>query len=1203
MRSRLLSIELQGYKTFANKFRFDFPGEITCVVGPNGSGKSNIADSIRWVLGEQSFNLLRARKTEDMIFSGSSHRPRAGMAAVTIVFNNEDGWFPLDFSEVSITRRAYRDGQNEYLLNNQKVRLKEISELLAQSGVTPRTYTIIGQGLVDAALSLRPDERRLFFEEAAGISLHRKRREEAINRLDQTHRNLDRVLDILSELKPRLNSLEKQAGRAIEQERIKADLRLLMKDWYGFHWHRAQDELQRSREILRSQEERLGKLKLQKEAGDRDSQALRSELQKMRRETGSWHAQSSDIHRQLESVNRNIAVIEERIRSLQEQTEFLDTDLARLEEEAAASQVRLEKENEDRVVGNNEREEVRQLLKKSELKYRQLVEEKNTLLKEKEAAEKEYNRIETERIRLEVQIQEMLAQHETLEKQKSHLLEEQNKNKEMLVARRKAMDVVDNDFNALTEEFNTLEEEIKAVSDQIASKKADLEKIDEKRYSLEKEKSKLSTQKEIYESSIRSNDYLGEDAQKNLRSLKKEFGNQAISLVMNSFSVLQGYEKAIAAGLEEYLDGFILSQEADLVKALAHIQNNKIGRVVLFPHTTQRYMEPQQSAISSDVKYKIALQCVQFNPSAITPIIEMLMKDIMIVEDRPAALALIDRISKYQTIVTRSGEVFRGNRAVISGETRREGIFVAQHKIKELEDVLGRLEADLRVQKEIGQQLSGEIEKFSKQKNQLDQSIGLLREKRAHAANEKNSVMLQLAQAEKQDQYILSQFANIARQTEEYKEKIRLGKERLSGLIASSKEAYQVLQKRMRTHMALSEEELQQEVNHWRTKLAVMEQAVLDFDRRIAAEEKRLQGILSQKESIKERITTVHHETLDLGLRRERADGHVVEHKSGLKELNALIEPAEKHAVQLEGKIRKVDEEQSILQQKLTVAERYVTQAQLDLSRRNDELEKLREKIEDDFGLVHFEYKTEITGPTPLPLDGLVNDLPLVTEISSDVEETIKRQKAQLRRIGPINPDARAEYEAVKERYEHLSSQLADLEQADKDLKEIIRELDVLMKTEFQATFKLVANEFRQMFTRLFGGGSARLILLDEENPTEAGIEIEATLPGRRKQGLAVLSGGERSLTAVALIFSLLKVSPTPFCVLDEVDAALDEANVGRFGDLLRELSGETQFVVITHNRNTVQLADVIYGVTMARDSSSQVISLKMDEVSENLVS
>src|SRR5512139_1066389 len=279
---RLKSLELQGYKTFASKTTFEFAEGITAIVGPNGSGKSNIADALRWVLGEQSFGLLRAKKTEDMIFAGSEHRPRAGMASATIVFDNSDSWLPIDFNEIGITRRAYRDGDNEYLLNGQRVRLKDVSELLAQSGLAERTYTVIGQGLVDAALSLKAEERRRLFEEAAGIALHRSRREDALHRLEITRRNLERVQDILAELQPRLRSLERQARRAQEYEQIRADLRILLREWYGYHWHQAQKELHEDRDLARKQEVALEKARKAYQELDQKISLERSQLQSLR---------------------------------------------------------------------------------------------------------------------------------------------------------------------------------------------------------------------------------------------------------------------------------------------------------------------------------------------------------------------------------------------------------------------------------------------------------------------------------------------------------------------------------------------------------------------------------------------------------------------------------------------------------------------------------------------------------------------------------------------------------------------------------------------------------------------------------------------------------------------------------------------------------------------------------------------------------
>jgi chromosome segregation protein len=314
-----------------------------------------------------------------------------------------------------------------------------------------------------------------------------------------------------------------------------------------------------------------------------------------------------------------------------------------------------------------------------------------------------------------------------------------------------------------------------------------------------------------------------------------------------------------------------------------------------------------------------------------------------------------------------------------------------------------------------------------------------------------------------------------------------------------------------------------------------------------------------------------------------------------------VIDPAEVLLDEQEQETARVQDNLIAAQQAESVAERHVSQAQIELNRHREALDSLKRKVEEDFGLVAFEY-TEVPGQAPLPLEGMVEQLPRLIELPVELEDSINRQRAQLRRMGLINPEVQSEYRSVKERFEFLTTQVGDLRRADTDLRQVIAELDELMKREFRRTFDAVAQEFKSLFTRLFGGGSARLILTDAESTVDMGIDIEARLPGRRDQGLSLLSGGERSLTAVALIFSLLKVSPTPFCVMDEVDAMLDESNVGRFRELLLELAQNTQFILITHNRNTVQAADVIYGVTMGRDSASQVISLRLDELSEEMV-
>ena len=338
---RLKSLELHGYKTFASRTTFEFAEGITAIVGPNGSGKSNIADALRWVLGEQSYGLLRAKKTEDMIFAGSEGRTRAGMASASILFDNTDDWLPLDFSEVSMGRRAYRDGRNDYVLNSQHVRLKDIKELLAQSGLSERTYTILGQGLVDASLALKADERRKLFEEAAGVGLYRTRREETLRRLETTQRNLERVLDIMAELEPRIRRLRRQSKRAQEYTRLQEDLHALLREWYGYHWHKAQKDLAESREIQRQQEARQKEARKGFQSIQEEYSIFRERLQELRGQLSAWHRESAELHSQRESVSRELAVLDERQRSLTTTRQSLELDRDRAEDESMLSKERL----------------------------------------------------------------------------------------------------------------------------------------------------------------------------------------------------------------------------------------------------------------------------------------------------------------------------------------------------------------------------------------------------------------------------------------------------------------------------------------------------------------------------------------------------------------------------------------------------------------------------------------------------------------------------------------------------------------------------------------------------------------------------------------------------------------------------------------------------------------------------------------------
>jgi len=1200
MISRLKTLELHGYKTFASKINFEFPGKITAIVGPNGSGKSNIADAIRWVLGEQSFRLLRGRKTEDMIFAGSEGRSRAGMASSTITFNNEDGWLPIDFSEVSVTRRAYRDGQNEYLLNGQRIRLKDIQELFAQSGLAERTYTLIGQGLVDSALSIRPDERRKFFEEAAGIGLYRSRREDSLNRLDQTRHNLERVSDILSELEPRLRSLERQTRRFLEYKTLQADLQVLLRIWYGFHWNNAQQDLSQSKKVLQERELHLRSAKNNYEKIDNQLTEIRHQLTQKRNQLNELHTQSSQQHLELEKIIRVLAVLDERQRLLHDQEYNQNFDMVRLEEEIKSKESYLENLKDEFQKLSQEVQEAKTNLNDAQKVLNERFSLRGQI--ENELQGKRRLRVETE-----TKIVEAKAKLNELNDRLSNLKISQEKLKQEASDLQVDVTEKENNLKSAQQLFSDSEKAIETLKKKIVDlevKKKEIDKkLQEKRSIANKtqaEKIKLGAQYEALDQAEKTLSGFNQGAKNLMLAHKSGKISGNYKPLGEIFTVPKEFEIAIAAALGEYLDSIVLINESNPAFAIQYLANGDQGRAILLPLQWIKSVEnfklektPGNLGRASDL-----VNC----DKQYSAILISLLGNTFVLDSTENALKIINQLPPQAKVVTISGEVFQGNGVIFAGKETRSAIIARPRQKQELLTMMNETQNQLS-------DLENDISKLDKEYLVITQNLNEIQIEERNLSQElqkkqknTNEYNLAFEKIKQRMQWVDSQVITVEDQIIKSQNIIRMTTETVfekEKLLDQQNKDINVLRDKL---SALPIDEYQSSVGHWKTNVAVVERAMNEAQKRLSENQNNIEQNRQRYKAINRRIEDYKSALLEID--DEKAINKALESdlKAEIERIREFILPAEDELRILEKSFDKLQDDLSVSQQTVATAERYVTQGQLDYSRNKDVVENLRHRIEEDFGLVSFEYSSSISGPNPLPFDGLVEQLPIVTEIESNLEENINRQRAQMRRIGPINPEAEEEYHSVKERFEFLSTQIDDLKKADQDLRQVIAELDDLMQREFRKTFDAVAIEFKDLFTRLFGGGSAKLYLTDEENFNNTGIEIEARLPGRREQGLSLLSGGERSLTAVALIFALLRVSPTPFCVLDEVDAALDEANVGRFCELLNELSQKIQFIVITHNRNTVQAADVIYGITMGRDSSSQMISLRLDEVSDDLV-
>ncbi len=1199
MTTRLKSIELQGYKTFANKTRFEFPARITAIVGPNGSGKSNIADAIRWVLGEQSFTLLRGRKTVDMIFTGSDQKARAGMASASILFNNQDHWLPIDYEEVQITRRAFRDGDNEYLINGQKVRLRDINELLGQSGLAERTYTIIGQGAIDNALSLKPDDRRRFFEEAAGIGLFRSRREEALNRLDATRRNMERINDILSELEPRVHSLERQSRKAADYERIKTGLKTLLREWYGFHWHYAQENLVSALERHRAQEEKTEQMRRELAACEEKMTRLQETVRSERLGLSDLHNRLSEAHHRLEQTTRETAVLDERLSAANQQaagvrsdSDLLSADLELLQTQTGKIAAELTALNQTSAEALAEKETYERELQEKQNELRQLQKDRSEKHRALNTIENSLVRFATRREEFEGQIASLTQGIETQKTAAAEALS--------------ALATAQAEQQAGEANLKEAESSLAEITAQREALRRELQTLEKERAGLQSEKNqaeaglaKAAAQLNVLEDAERSLSGLNQGAQFLAKIAKQGRIKQNLRSLDSRFVIPKEYEVAAAAALGENLDA-ILTDPQDWRQLMDLLRSGNNGRAVLLAE----HYQPQQEgpeASGQPAGLPSLLDRITFNEES-RPLAERLFRHIFLAESRERAITAQPALRIGQSIVTPEGDVFHANGSVISGTETRHQIFA---RTREREEIRGGIRLAEESVNRLSADLQGITQRISAAQDAERQAGGVIAKAGAELDTiRKNNarLTLEIQKKEQSAAFMNQRMQEAARQIQAATESMAQDQTQSAALETERSELQKTIQDLSAAIHQIQLDELQNQVHHWTLEWTVAQKTIREVQTRLADLEGRILKDQQKKEEAEKRIASTQRQIEEIGLQRvtlQTTSSELTEHAAAIE---AEIAPEEVLLAGHEAELSVAQTESQLFRERTSAAEKTLSQTQLDVARQNDNLDTLKAKIEDDFGLVALDYSAQIPGQTPLPLGDMVDRLPRVEQVPDELEEQISRQKSLLYRMGAVNPEAIEEYKTVRERFTFLQTQKNDLEKADRDLRKVVEELDGMMKNAFQETFEKVQIEFRAMFTRLFGGGSAKLVLTEPDDLTRSGIDIEAKLPGHREQELSLLSGGERSLTSVALVFALLRVSPTPFCVLDEVDAALDEANVGRFCELLKELGRDTQFIVVTHNRNTVETADVIYGITMGRNSASQSVSLRLDEVSKDVL-
>lgn len=1198
---RLKRLELQGFKTFASRTELVFDSGITAIVGPNGSGKSNLADAIRWVLGEQSYHLLRARRTEDMIFSGSQQRARQGMAQVTLILDNSSGRLPLDFAEVSITRRAYRSGENEYLLNGHRVRLRDVQDLLVSSGLARRSYMVIGQGLIDQALSLRPEERRLLFEEAAGIVAHQAKRDEALRRLDETQANLMRVQDLLREMEPRLRTLERQAQRAEERRQVATDLEAALRLWYGYQWQQALQQLERAQAAAVAAAAVVARRQEELAAIEAQISRLRERQAALRAQLDDWHRQSSELHRQAEGVQRQLAVVSERQRLLGAQAEELTQEVSSLQRRAeaqaqqlAAAQQALKEARARAEIAAQAAREAQQAAAagEAERRFQQQVYERAQAawVRTGMAVDELHRRIAEAEARAQASAQERadhlayLAQaeaevthlEEAVQEAQAALLECDQRTKairEALAASRAAGEQARQAERTAAAELATAQRRL----DQLQTRWDLLERLREEGAGLQ--------------AGVRAVIQASQDEPRRLSGV--------LGTVGELLRVPPELERAIETALGGRLQDIVVERWQDAEAAIAYLKQTRGGRATFLPLDHLRPPRPLSAPRGAGAR-GVASDLVQADPR-LREVVQLLLGRTVVVEDLPTARRVFAQMGAGVQVVTLEGDLVRPGGSVTGGsEDDRRGGMLARE----------------RERRELPRQIQAAAEAVAEAQRQVTS----WQEAQRRAAAETTA-------HERAWQEIAAQQAALQRELQEYQRALDRARQtmewRRSLAEQARRQAEEAAQQVARLRAELADLEMERAARAEelaQAEVALAASAARESSTR-AAEAQALAAAAEAEQRSQERLVRQAEEALrqieaercgrerrlaELVAERERLGGELAELKAAAEALQAQIDrlagwitPAEAEVNRLASEQAAAESQEALIRQQLRLEEARYQQMQLALQRAQDELSRLRREIDHELGLVMVEPGTGQADQPPLPLPALVESLPMVTSLPEGLEQDIRRLRAHLARLGNVNPNAPAEYAEILERYTFLSEQLADLHKAVAGLQRVITDLNALMERDFQRTFEQVAERFREYFTRLFGGGSARLVLTDPDHLSATGVEIVAHLPGKRAQSLALLSGGERSLTAAALIFALLEVNPPPFCVLDEVDAALDEANVGRFREALRALAERIQFILITHNRGTVEAADTIYGISMGADGVSQVLSINMKAIAE----
>lgn len=1181
----LKRLELQGFKSFADKTVLEFMPGITAVIGPNGSGKSNISDSIRWVLGEQSMKSLRGNKSEDIIFAGTQNRKSLGFAEASIVIDNSDGKLPIEFAEVVVTRRIFRNGDSGYFINKTPCRLKDVLELFMDTGIGKDGYSIIGQGKIDEILSNKSEDRRNIFEEAAGIVKYRARKTESEKKLEQTKLNLLRINDILSEIEANIEPLKKQSDKAKKFLELRDELKSIEIGLFLYNIDNYKEQLKKLAEdidiILSEQKEEESRLSVIQNLKEN----LKLELEEVITKIEETQNLGFESEKKIEQINSEINVAETKITNNIQNRETYLKEI----EELNKRNIEIKEEKDNRISKKDN------LLANREKFAKELEEKEKTLNEISSKFSDEEKKIEEKKKQVE---QNTEVKYENREKINTIEINNDNLSKRGKTVQNEITDTISKldekrmIKSELLKTFNEKEAKRNECEKRLNEIKTKKDEANTKILNYENKINDLSTELRVKDSKQKFLSEMEKEKEGYSRAVKalllecekdSKLNKGVKGVLANIITVPTEYQIAIETVLGQTLQNIVTETEEDAKKLIEYLKKNNLGRASFLPIASVKGKKVDR-LIKNNLQgvIGIASDLVKADKKYEGIVLNLLGRTV-VVENMDTAIILARQNSYGFRIVTLKGDIINPSGAISGGS-------IAQ----KTSSIIGRTSQIKELEKEI-EKLKQEIEKVSKEKEEYEESI--------------EDLLEEITSIEQSSQEIQIEYATEKQRIESLEESILNLETRLKSLKTESKQIEQTI------------------LENEKQKSTIKEQT-MDLEKEIETLSSEIQAFAEKDKENQKNIDDLNFEITNLKISLSSFD----ESNNSMQEILERIETElqantskieskqeqSKQVLEENEKLKKTIEnlKQSIeqIKQEVSLSSETVEKLKQEKIEKNNSITKTETEIEEKYRIIE-EIKNQANklevkkSKIDVELEQIINKMWEDYEITpntageykkpNDIAETtknVKNLREKIKELGSINIDSIEEYKQTKERYDYMCEQRLDLENSSNKLKKVIQDMTKIMKEQFEAQFKTINKNFGEVFKELFGGGKAELRLTDEEDILNCGIEIEVQPPGKKLQNMSLLSGGERAFTAIALLFAILKINPAPFCVLDEIEAALDDVNVYRFADYLKKFTQDTQFLVITHRKGTMEASDTVYGITMEESGISKLLSMKLEK-------